>query len=125
MGAHEARLEDGQLAVSFDGETARIELAVGAAAVAGADGWEPLVPGVERILGGPRIALSTPSARPSLPEIGGELANYWHDFEPETMAEVVRQGLDNYDSESLIKYAQKFSWDSCIQQYLELYEAVS
>jgi len=62
----------------------------------------------------------------SLPEIGGDAAYYFDNFEPEHMRSVFKKGMqdfqDNNRSESIIKHAGKFSWAATAQQYMELYE---
>jgi len=70
------------------------------------------------------------SRNASLPEIGGEYAFYWENFEPEHMAEVVRNGLSRYAknkeqlSASIIAHARGFSWTTCIEKYLSVYREV-
>jgi glycosyltransferase involved in cell wall biosynthesis len=63
------------------------------------------------------------SDRTCLPEIGGNFAKYFHDFSPEKMKEIINKGLPELiPEESNIKnYANKFNWDSCCDQYLQLY----
>jgi glycosyltransferase involved in cell wall biosynthesis len=65
------------------------------------------------------------SDRTSLPEVGGELAFYWHDFDPLRMRETMETGLARYEQEALgpaiQAHAARYSWDRCAQQYLELY----
>jgi glycosyltransferase involved in cell wall biosynthesis len=60
----------------------------------------------------------------SLPEIGGEEAFYWHDFEPASMKRCVEQGLANFDAQAGARVrarALSFSWDRCTDEYLALY----
>lgn len=63
----------------------------------------------------------------SLPEIGGDLAYYFEDFEEISMANLIKEKLEEFErnkqnnSLALIKYAEKFNWESSINQYLELY----
>jgi glycosyltransferase involved in cell wall biosynthesis len=62
----------------------------------------------------------------SLPEVGGNKAWYFDNFEPEHMQEVFKQGMQEYqdkDMASAIKaHAAQFSWEKTAQQYLALYE---
>ncbi|MEI7897073.1 MAG: glycosyltransferase family 1 protein [bacterium] len=66
----------------------------------------------------------------SLPEIGGEHAFYWQNFDPGHMVQVLQNGLADCDrlgeqfSSDTKTHAQKFSWDQCIDNYLSMYEEV-
>ncbi len=65
----------------------------------------------------------------SLPEIGGDQAVYWNDFNPKTMANVLRQGLseflgDSNASEKLKHYASRFSWKKHVDAYMKLYSEI-
>ena len=65
----------------------------------------------------------------SLPEIGGELAFYWDNFEADQMAETILLGLeavrlDPLFHEKLVRYADRFSWHEAAKQYLELYRSL-
>lgn len=64
----------------------------------------------------------------SLPEIGGEHAFYWDDFEPDRMAEAVTKGIEEFRSpgrkESEIAYSQKFNYKKYTRQYLDLYRII-
>ncbi len=70
------------------------------------------------------------SKNTSLPEIGGELAYYFDNFEEEHMTKIVEQGLKHYKqnekdlSLKIKNHANCFSWEKCIKQYLELYEQI-
>lgn len=65
------------------------------------------------------------SDRTCLPEIGGEAAFYWSDFDPGAMRAVVEAGLVRYREENraaaIRAHAAQFCWDACADQYLELY----
>lgn len=66
------------------------------------------------------------SNKTSLPEIGGDQAVYWKDFNPETMANVLREGLSEFSSnseasEKLKHYANRFSWEKHVDAYITLY----
>ena len=61
----------------------------------------------------------------SLPEICGEHALYWENFEPEAMADVVSQALADDDAvhrDSRIEYAKGFNYDKYTGQYIALYK---
>ena len=65
------------------------------------------------------------SDRTCLPEIGGDVAAYFHDFEPGSMRRVVEQGLAEARqpgrADALRRQAATFSWDACAEAYLALY----
>lgn len=64
----------------------------------------------------------------SLPEIGGQASFYWTNFETSSMLETLKFGLSEMEKDTNTfenkqkAHAIKFSWENCIQQYLELYE---
>ncbi|AZQ63515.1 glycosyltransferase family 1 protein [Flammeovirga pectinis] len=64
----------------------------------------------------------------SLPEIGGDYAYYWDNFEPNYMAIKVLESLQIFESNTiqntskLKKYAKKFSWSKNANKYYQLYE---
>ena len=67
------------------------------------------------------------SDQTSLPEIGGEEAYYFYDFDPIKMKEVFLDGMENFNSEKkakLIERAKKFDWKKASEQYLEIYQSV-
>ena len=62
----------------------------------------------------------------SLPEVCGAYADYWTDFSPEAMAQVVRHGLDNWQRDSQAAreaeiYSRKYNYDTYTEQYVSLY----
>ncbi|NOW95890.1 glycosyltransferase family 1 protein [Mucilaginibacter sp. SG564] len=61
----------------------------------------------------------------SLPEIGGDAAWYFDNFEPETMRSTFARGMDEYTAnnmaESIKQHAAKFNWEKTARQYLDLY----
>lgn len=61
----------------------------------------------------------------SLPEIGGEYAAYWNDFEAKSMAEVVLhciQTCSEERSKAIKNYAKQFTWSANQKAYEELYK---
>ena len=66
----------------------------------------------------------------SLPEVGGEAAFYFRNFDHSDMAFKIKSGLDavsnNQDHfQKLFQInSQKFTWENCIKQYLELYSEI-
>jgi glycosyltransferase involved in cell wall biosynthesis len=63
--------------------------------------------------------------RTSLPEIGGEVANYFDDFEPAAMRRVVETGLARARgpgyADAVRAHAARFDWDAAADAYLALY----
>ncbi len=60
----------------------------------------------------------------SLPEVCGSHAFYWESFDPESMAAVVRRGLQSWQveqGEAEAAYARTFNYDTYTQQYIDLY----
>jgi glycosyltransferase involved in cell wall biosynthesis len=65
------------------------------------------------------------SDRTSLPEVCGEAAFYWRDFDPHSMKEVVKAALLHpnraIDTRFIAEHAKRFSWSQCARAYLTLY----
>ena len=63
--------------------------------------------------------------RTCLPEIGGDAADYFDDFEPETMKRVVQAGLARHAepgrAAAIQAHAAQFDWDRAADAYLALY----
>ncbi|MFN8343210.1 MAG: glycosyltransferase [Cyclobacteriaceae bacterium] len=65
----------------------------------------------------------------SLPEVGGPLANYFENFEPQHMNMVFTQGMRYYEAsptlrEEMKRWAASFSWEAAARKYLLLYESL-
>jgi len=65
----------------------------------------------------------------SLPEIGGELAHYFPNFEPEEMAGILSRGLKNDKlnseiKEQLITRSDLFTWDNAARGYADIYRSL-
>ncbi|PJJ07196.1 glycosyltransferase involved in cell wall biosynthesis [Flavobacterium sp. 1] len=82
------------------------------------------LPPIEAMRFGKPVFLSD---KTSLPEIGGEVANYWKNFDPDYMKEIVFEGLNNHENNKLI-YEQKlieralfFDWKKAAGEYLDVY----
>lgn len=62
-----------------------------------------------------------------IPEIGGENAFYWENFDPQYMANSLNENLQKYDNskaffqEKFIERAKIFCWTNAAKQYLEIY----
>lgn len=63
--------------------------------------------------------------RTCLPEIGGDAAEYFDDFEPEAMKRVVQHGLQRMAepgrADAIRAHAAQFNWDDAAAAYLALY----
>ena len=82
------------------------------------------MPVVEALSLGKPVFLSN---RCSLPEIAGDSAFYWDDFEPNSMNFVFNRGLEKFYSDSSFKeramlQSRRFSWKEAAKKYLKLYE---
>lgn len=64
----------------------------------------------------------------SLPEVGGELAFYWHDFDPANMNRVYEEGMRRFAQQQLapqyIQHAAQFNWQNAAQQYAKVYASL-
>ncbi|MFH7011202.1 glycosyltransferase family 4 protein [Flavobacterium sp. FlaQc-52] len=85
------------------------------------------LPPIEAMSFGKPVFLSD---KTSLPEIGGEMANYWSDFDPEYMKEILLNGLDHFENnKNLIetemkKRAASFDWKVAAADYLKIYKDI-
>ena len=67
------------------------------------------------------------SDKTSMPEIGGDLAYYWNNFNPDYMADIFNSKIREYEENeedmknSIIKYSLRYDWDKSIIQYYDLY----
>ena len=84
------------------------------------------LPPIEAMRFGKPVFLSTFA---SLPEVGGEAAFYWQNFEPEYMKDFLFEKLEefNRDSENWVKKLKEragyFSWDKAAREYLDCYRS--
>lgn len=70
------------------------------------------------------------SRKTSLPEIGGKDAFFWNDFNPQSMAQTVRNCLDAFAADPLMgrrlkRHASKFTWTSAAEQYVAWYQEIA
>lgn len=85
------------------------------------------IPPIEAMRFGKPVFLSNNT---SLPEIGGEHAFYWDNYDPNYMAEIVINGLHQYNknkdelSSRYIAHAQSFNWDLSAKQYADVYRSL-
>lgn len=66
------------------------------------------------------------SALTSLPEVGADAAWYFRSFDPESMAEDVRDAIAEYAinpalPEKIRKNALRYNWDDCVDAYIDCY----
>ena len=68
------------------------------------------------------------STHTSLPEVGGDAAFYFNDFNAETMQAVFEKGMNDFSNNNgaakVIAQASRFSWDKAAREYLQLYSTV-
>lgn len=83
------------------------------------------LPVLEAMSAGKPVFLSSATA---LPEIGGELAYYFDNFEAQHMQEVFIKGMQDFEqnnkAEKLKDRSSAFSWDKAAAQYLSLYHSL-
>ncbi|RYG51963.1 MAG: glycosyltransferase family 1 protein [Chitinophagaceae bacterium] len=82
-------------------------------------------PVVEAMRFGRPLFLST---RTSLPEIGGEAAFYFQNFEPDHMLKVFQAGMEMFStngfSEKVKMRARSFQWEEKAMEYLKIYRSL-
>lgn len=85
------------------------------------------LPPIEAMSFGKPVFLSD---KTSLPEIGGESASYWSNFDPEYMKDVVLSGLNDFENnkseieDNLKKRAASFDWKIAAASYLDIYRDI-
>jgi glycosyltransferase involved in cell wall biosynthesis len=83
------------------------------------------IPPVEAMHFGKPVFLSTAT---SLPEIGGQYAYYFDDFDPENMRKVFETSMNHYAQTNpvslIIKHASQFNWGKSAKAYLDVYKSV-
>ncbi|HEX6335128.1 MAG TPA: glycosyltransferase family 1 protein [Flavisolibacter sp.] len=81
------------------------------------------LPVVEAMYFGKPVFLSTCT---SLPEVGGDAAYYFTSFEPGTMQQVLKEGLENFEAgnrkEQVRARAASFSWMEAAEKYHGVYD---
>ena len=85
------------------------------------------LPVIEAMYEGKPVFLSKSA---SLPEIGGKLAFYFENFNDQQMSSLIRSRMDYVDKNKryflteLKKHANKFNWENCMTEYLNLYREI-
>ena len=78
---------------------------------------------IEAMYFGKPVLLSTHT---SLPEIGGDAAYYFENFEPQHMQERLKKALQDYKTnervDAIKNRAFYFDWKNTAAQYLEVYD---
>jgi glycosyltransferase involved in cell wall biosynthesis len=83
------------------------------------------LPVTEAMSAGKPLFLSNKTA---LPEIGGKVAFYFNNFEPEHMHKVFSEGIFEYQKNGLAKKiisrGKEFNWDNASAEYLKIYRSL-
>jgi Glycosyltransferase len=83
------------------------------------------LPVVEAMHFGKPVFISTET---SLPEVGGDAAWYFKNFDPGYMQQVFREGMQEYHAtmpvQKIKEQAAKFNWDTIALQYLDVYKSL-
>jgi glycosyltransferase involved in cell wall biosynthesis len=83
------------------------------------------LPVIEAMYFGKPVILSTHT---SLPEIGGDEAYYFPDFDPGHMRQALQQSLEHYatnqPAEKIRQRAAQFNWDKAAREYLQTYRTL-
>lgn len=85
------------------------------------------LPVIEAMSAGKPVFLSHATC---LPEVGGELGNYWHAYDADHMLAVYHQGMQRAQAtadhaERSRRHAAQFTWQRTAAQYIELYRQVA
>ena len=84
------------------------------------------LPAVEAMGWGKPVFLSTHT---SLPEVGGRMAYYFSDFDPEQMQYIFAEGMKHYHrehpQEKIKQWALQFNWANTAKGYLQIYRSLS
>ena len=80
------------------------------------------LPVLEAMYFGKPVFLSTHT---SLPEVGGDVAYYFDNFDPDCMKQVFEKGMHHYKcqrpQERIIKRAKSFTWERAADEYINVY----
>ena len=68
------------------------------------------------------------SDRTALPEIGGDVSFYFHDFNAEHVRQVFHDGMELYNANGLRKKIKarsyNFNWHTAAREYLDVYRSL-
>jgi glycosyltransferase involved in cell wall biosynthesis len=83
------------------------------------------IPPLEAMHVGKPVFLSTLT---SLPEIGGNHAYYFHDFDPDNLCATFESGMNHYAATrpemSIIQHAASFNWEKSASEYMKIYKSI-
>ena len=83
------------------------------------------IPPVEAMYFGKPVFLST---RTSLPEIGGDYAYYFKEFDPDYMRAAFESGMNRYSvtrpASAVMQHAARFNWDKSASEYMKIYKSL-
>ena len=85
------------------------------------------MPVIEAMNAGKPVFLSNYT---SLPEIGGNKAFYFENFDEDNMYKLIQNKLNTFNinreinKNELVEYAQQFNWSKCMNEYLNLYNQI-
>ena len=85
------------------------------------------IPPIEAMRFGKPVFLSNNT---SLPEIGGEHAFYWNNYDTDHMIDVFTEGMKAYQEneetfkQAYISRAKSFDWNATARQYLDVYKSL-
>lgn len=85
------------------------------------------MPPIEAMAYGKPVFLAN---RTSLPEIGGDYAFYWDQFDPEYMSRIFQDGMNTFETnksfyqQELKNRAASFNWENTAKEYLEVYSQI-
>lgn len=83
------------------------------------------IPPIEAMRFGKPVFLSDST---SLPEIGGSVAYYFNNFDPDDMRRVYQQGMNDYNhkkpSSAIINHALQFDWSASAKAYWKIYRSI-
>jgi glycosyltransferase involved in cell wall biosynthesis len=81
------------------------------------------IPPIEAMHFGKPVFLSTFT---SLPEIGGQYAYYFNNFDPDDMLDTFEKGMADYmnanSASAIIQHANKFNWEKNAKEYWKIYK---
>jgi glycosyltransferase involved in cell wall biosynthesis len=79
------------------------------------------LPPIEAMYFGKPVFLA---ALTSLPEVGGDAAHYWTDFDGQAMRRTVEKALATWsahEADSARRHAQQYTWDLCAESHIDAY----
>ena len=119
----EKKLEDRIFLVGTVSEAEKLYLIENSKAFLFPSLWEGFgIPPIESMAKGKPTFVSR---KTSLPEVCGNHAHYFTSFNPQEMADVIEQGLRDFNAsraEKMIAWAKQYSWETAARSYLKIYD---